>query len=270
MKLKPKYVKAIIYGAGVLLFAASVVWVKPKMDDKHDQLQAANDQLNDQLSQLEELEAKATDYENDAKAFQEESQKIIDKFPPEVRPEDVILYAKDIEDKDKMSIATIGVTEGNLIYSMNSAPVDAAAAPVEETAAGTDAAAAPVEETAAGTDAAADGAEAPVDTATALGILDEASVVKPDYNLFQMSVSYDVTSSYRDLKNVVSRILEDSDKQNVEGVSLAYDQETGELAGTMNINRYFLTGTDKEYVAPDAGNIKKGTNNIFGTIESSR
>lgn len=259
MKLKPKYIKGIFYGAGVLILLVAIAWIKPAIDDKHDELQAVNEQLNAQLSQLEELEANATNYEADAKTFQEENQKIVDKFPAEVRTEDVILNAKHIEDKSDMVIDNIGLAQGNLLYAMNSAPAVETAPVADEGTADDGTADAPAE----GADAAA--AAAPENS---LGILDEASVVKPDYNLFQMAVSYNVTSSYRDLKKVVSGILEDRDKQDVSGVSLSFDEETGKLVGSMNINRYYLTGTDKQYESPDAGNIRKGKNNIFGTIET--
>lgn len=248
MKINPKYIKAIFYGAGIFVLLVVIAWIKPSMDEKHDQLQATNDQLKAQLSQLEELEANAANYEAQAKTFEEEDQVILNEFPAEVRPEDVILYAKQIEDKTDVAIANVGVTEGNLVYAMNTAPVAEAAPAAED---GT-------------TDAAA---AAPQNT---LGILDEASVVRPDYNLFQMSVSYDIVSSYRDMKSVVADILEDQDKQNIDGITLAYDSETGELAGTMNVNRYYLTGTEKQYTNPNAGNIKKGTSNIFGSINASR
>lgn len=260
MKIQPKYIKGIFYGAGVLILLIVIAWIKPSMDDKHDQLQATNDQLSAQLSQLEELEANAANYEAQAKVFEEEDQNILNEFPAEVRPEDVILYAKQIENKSDMRIANIGVTQGNLVYAMNAAPAAEAAPVTDETTDDGTADAQP----AAG-DATADAAAAPENT---LGILDEAAVVKPDYNLFQMSVSYDITSSYRDLKEIVEDILDDVDKQNVSGISLAFDSETGQLVGTMNLNRYYLTGTEKQYENPDAGNIKKGSNNIFGTIEA--
>lgn len=249
MKLNPKYIKGILYGAGVLILLVVIAWIKPSMDEKHDELQATNDQLKAQLAQLEQLEANAATYEADTKTFEEEDNLILKKYPAEVRPEDVILYAKKIEDKTDMTIDNVGVTEGNLVYSMNSAPAADAATPAAEQG--------------------ADAAAPATDTNATLGILDEASVVRPDYNLYQMGVSYDMTSSYRDLKTVISDILNDPDKQNVDGISLAYDSETGELAGTMNVNRYFLTGTEKQYANPSAGDIKKGSNNIFGTISTS-
>lgn len=248
MKLNPKYIKGILYGAGVLILLVVIAWIKPSMDDKHDELQAVNDQLKVQLSKLEELEANAANYESQTKIFQEEDQVIQSKFPAEVRIEDVILNAKAIEDRSDMDISNIGVTQGNLLYALNSQP--AAAAPAADAAAPADAAAAQTSPEAT------------------LGILDEASVVRPDYNLFQMGVSYDITSSYRDLKTIVADILKDEDKQNVSAVSLSFDEETGELVGNMSLNRYYLTGTDKQYESPSAGNIQKGKDNIFGTIDA--
>ena len=152
-----------------------------------------------------------------------------------------------------MKINTVGLTTGNLLYAMNAAPAEAAASAPEEDAAG---------------DTATAGTVTGFDPA--LGVLDEAAVVKPDYNLYQMGVNYDFTSPYGDLKKVMNEILSNEDKQNIGGVSLAYDSETGNITGSLNINRYFLTGTDKVYESPDAGNIRKGTNNIFGTLDGKK
>lgn len=259
-KLQPRYVKLICYGLGILFLLISIFVIKPSLDDKHDELQAVNDQLSAELTQIEGLEANMATYEEQSKTFQEEDAEILSHFPAEVRPEDVILFAKDLQDKtDDLKVNSIGVTAGNLIYAMNTAPVEAP--PVEETT---------TEENA---DAEATGAEAAVDPAdeagidASLGIIDEASVVKPDYNLFQMAVSYDFNTSYRDLKTITGIILDCEDKQNISGVSLSFDEQTGKLIGNFNVNRYYLTGTDKEYESPDAGSIKKGTSNIFGTID---
>lgn len=258
MKLQPKYIKGILYGVGVLILLIVIALIKPSMDEKHDQLQAAHDELAALVAQLEELEANAPTYEAKTKEYQEEDNTILAEFPAEVRAEDVILYAKEIENTSEMKISSVGVTTSNLLYAMNAAPAEAAAPAEEETA----------EDGTAETGEAAPADAAAAPAANSLGMIDESMVVKPDYNLYQMPVSYDVKSSYRDLKTVISDILEDADKQNVSGLTLTFDQETGNLVGSLNVNRYYVTGTEKEYENPDAGNIKKGTNNIFGTIES--
>lgn len=258
MKLQPKYIKGILYGVGVLILLIVIALIKPSMDEKHDQLQAAHDELAASVAQLEELEANAPTYEAKTKEYQEEDNTILAEFPAEVRAEDVILYAKEIENTSEMKISSVGVTTSNLLYAMNAAPAEAAAPAEEETA----------EDGTAETGEAAPTDAVAAPAANSLGMIDESMVVKPDYNLYQMPVSYDVKSSYRDLKTVISDILEDADKQNVSGLTLTFDQETGNLVGSLNVNRYYVTGTEKEYENPDAGNIKKGTNNIFGTIES--
>lgn len=258
-RLQPKYIKAIFYGLGVLFLLIAIGLIKPSLDDKHDELQAVNDQLSAELTQIEGLEANMASYQEQSQAFQEENAEILSRFPAEVRPEDVILFAKELQDTSDMKVNSIGVTPGNLIYAMNAAPVEAA--PVEET---------PAEGENADAQNAGDAAVAPTDEAgidASLGIIDEASVVRPDYNLFQMAVSYDFNISYRDLKKITGEILSYRDKQNIAGVSLSFDEQTGKLVGNLNVNRYYLTGTDKVYESPDAGSIKKGTNNIFGTID---
>ena len=55
---------------------------------------------------------------------------------------------------------------------------------------------------------------------------------------------------------------------NVGGLSLSYDSETGKIVGNLNVNRYYLTGTEDVYESPDTGVIQKGSDNIFGTIEN--
>lgn len=246
-KLPTKYIKFIFYGVGVLALLIAIAVIKPSLDDKHDQLKGVNDQLSANLAEIEGLEANQATYEEQSRLFQEENAQIISQFPVEVRPEDVILYAKELQDTSDLKVNSIGVTAGNLIYAMN-------AAPAEET---------PAEgENAEGTVAAVDTGMDP-----SLGIIDEASVVKPDYNLFQMAVSYDFNTSYRDLKKIVQEILDDEDKQNVASISISFDEESGKLVGNLNINRYYLTGTDKVYESPDAGSIKKGTNNVFATVD---
>lgn len=261
MKLQPKYIKGILYGVGVLVLLIVIAWIKPSLDEKHTQLEATNEQLKASVAQLEELEANAPTYEAQTKEFQEEDAAILAEFPAEVRAEDVILYAKKIENTSEMKISSVGLSTANLLYSMNAAPVEAAAPAEDETAEDT------TTETAdAATDQTADAAA--TTGVNALGMIDETMVTKPDYNLYQMPVSYDIKASYRDMKTVIADILEDADKQNVSALSLSFDQETGNLIGNLNINRYYVTGTEKVYESPDAGNIKKGVNNIFGTLEN--
>ncbi len=259
MKLTRKIVNLILYAAGVLVLLIALFLIKPSLDDKKTALEATNQKLNEELGQLQELEANLATYQKQTVEFEKQNEEILSQFPAEVRSEDAILYACELSDSSDMKIATVGLTPGSLLYSLNAVATDTAT-PADTTGDETTEAS-----TEAGTDAAA---AAGASIAQELGIISESEVEKPNYSLYDMAVSYDFTVTYDDLKKMVKKIQEDPDKRNISSISLTYDSESGKLSGNMSVNMYFLTGTEKVYETPDPGNIKKGTTNIFGTLKS--
>lgn len=81
-------------------------------------------------------------------------------------------------------------------------------------------------------------------------------------------VGYTFTVSYDDMKKMVEAIQSHDDKRNVESVVLSFDSATAKIIGTMNVNFYSMTGTEKEYKEPQVPGIAHGTKNIFGTVSS--
>jgi hypothetical protein len=56
----------------------------------------------------------------------------------------------------------------------------------------------------------------------------------------------------------------------VDGVSISYNNQNGELTGSMSLSTYYLLGTDKLYSEPFIPNMKMGVETIFGdTIDGS-
>lgn len=80
---------------------------------------------------------------------------------------------------------------------------------------------------------------------------------------------YTFTVSYDDLKRMVKEIQNCEDKRNVENLILSFDSASGKIIGSMNVNFYFLLGTDKEYESPASTGARYGTDNIFGTVKSN-
>ena len=76
-------------------------------------------------------------------------------------------------------------------------------------------------------------------------------------------------SSYRSLKDIVTYINTDTDRKSIDSLSVVFDTETGLLASTMAFNAYSLTGTEKEYAAPQVSGVFYGTSDIFNTGEKS-
>jgi hypothetical protein len=249
MKKSKQAIAIILIVIGFGSIAVSASSIRPSLVEEGDRLQSENETLKIQLNQVRELEANVDSYTSETAAYESQSSAILAEFPAEVREEDAILYAKEIEDMSDYTISVVGINPGNLIYATGTSGEEAAADGTEETTTET-----------------ADTAVSTTESSS-LGILDEASVTVPVYQLFSMSASYEFTSGYEDMKDIIAKIYADPDKRNISALTLSYDSETGELIGNMSLNLYYLTGTDKTYTEPDAGKIKKGRKNIFATIK---
>ena len=77
-----------------------------------------------------------------------------------------------------------------------------------------------------------------------------------------MSMNY--TATYDDYQEMVNYVNSMKDRSVVPAISATYDQTTDMISGVMTINMFYLTDTDKEYVAPDPGFHLKGVESIFG------
>lgn len=83
-----------------------------------------------------------------------------------------------------------------------------------------------------------------------------------------LSGNYQAT--YRGLKDVIIHTAAQDDRMVVDTVTASYDGTTGNLVGTMTINMYTVSGTEKMYEAPYVPAMNMGVENIFGTIEIPR
>lgn len=257
----------ILLGFAVLILTFTVV--KPRLDETKNTLTEENRKLNDKLARLTELEANLATYQTQKDAFETENVDILNQFPVELRTEDAILYAKKLENTSDMKISTVGVAPGSLVYAMNGDSLDSAGlATVEDTADAQDAEATG-DSTAGDTAATGDANTAGNTSGDDLGIIEESQVVKPDYNLYDMVVSYDFKTSYEDLKKIFGNILDDKNKRNIGNIAITYDEGSGKLIGNMTVNMYFVTGTDKIYEDPDPGQMKHGLSNIFGSLKKA-
>lgn len=97
---------------------------------------------------------------------------------------------------------------------------------------------------------------------------DSGETAENGVSLYGTSVVYTFTVPYDDMKKVVRTIQEDEERRNVETITLSYESGSGELVGNMTVNMYAVTGTGKEYVAPNVPSMMLGTDNIFGTVSA--
>lgn len=86
-------------------------------------------------------------------------------------------------------------------------------------------------------------------------------------NLYDMPITYTFTVGYDSFKTVTDLILRNPDKRNMESITLSFDNGTGKLVGTTDINMYYLLGTDEIYEEPTVRPMPQGLEDIFGTVE---
>ncbi len=76
-----------------------------------------------------------------------------------------------------------------------------------------------------------------------------------------LSMNYEGT--YEDVKGMAEYIAKLKDRMTVPAITMSFDTETGNLSGTFTVNMYYLTNTDKEYIAPSISGIGSGVPDIF-------
>lgn len=107
---------------------------------------------------------------------------------------------------------------------------------------------------------------ATADTATASGPVTTEGTQYPDTRLYEVPLSFSIECTYNDFKSLVRYIYNLQDRENIRGVSLSYNTETGDLSGNMTMSTYYLQGTDKVYSEPMIPGMEMGVDTIFGNL----
>lgn len=94
----------------------------------------------------------------------------------------------------------------------------------------------------------------------------ESQGLYPVYSLYKKQFTMGVLCSYTGLKEIVAAVYEQNNRKAVDSVTLSFDASTGQLNGSVAMSSYFVTGMDKPYGQPQLAPVKKGTDNIFGTV----
>lgn len=85
-----------------------------------------------------------------------------------------------------------------------------------------------------------------------------------------MYATYVNEVSYPGLKSMIQRIYDSNNRIGIQNIAFTKgDAENPKLSGHIDLVFYSVTGTGKEYVAPDIVPYLAGTDNIFGEIEVS-
>ncbi|MDO5574133.1 MAG: hypothetical protein Q4G60_09190 [bacterium] len=248
MKVSRRDAALLIGLAGILIIVAVYYFVYLPLDEKKIALESENTTLTTRVTELQRMYDEKDTYIAQTESMKAEIDTICNSFPADVKTEDMIMLSVDLANTAPLSVQSISMGVAEDMYHVGQAAAAEAAAAA--------AAAATTED--GTTDAAA--APAPAETTTPT----EVSADKVLYKKL-CGVTYQVT--YDGFKNAINTVCSSADRRTIDSITATYDINTGLLAATQNINMYYMTGTDKEYVAPTIPFIPQGTDNIFGTID---
>ena len=250
--------KAIILGLlGVVILILTIKFVYMDLSDKTTQLKSVNNSIQQRVDVLQSIADQQAELVAATNSNNQTAEMIMSRFPSNVYEEDVIMFAKAMEDfspYESMTEIRIGSPEEKYKFeNIKSQTDEEVKGYIPEKIDPNAAAAAPEEEGVAEE-------EAP---APAGNTEDEGLPV-----LYTRKNSIQGYTDYDGLKNAIRFIVDSNDRCSL-AVNANYDIETGILQANVDVGNYYVTGTDKPYIEPEITNVLQGTENIFGTVSLS-
>lgn len=251
---KDKYL--LIGLLGVLFAIIAWFFIASPLKTKTEELKTANVSLKATADLYVEISSQIDDYKQKIEDFSTEKEQILAAYPASIAREDQIMTLVNMEDafnKDlAISAATLDPWEVMTLPQEEAAPV--APEITDETA--TDA---------SSTEATTEVAEPSAQDA----VIQEANQNAASVILYRVPSNVTYVATYSGLKNMINYLFSQNDKMNINNLTVAFDASTGNLAGNMGMNQFFMMGTDKQYEPVRIPTVPKGVSDVFHTVEGA-
>jgi Tfp pilus assembly protein PilO len=266
MKVSMRDKKILLMFIGILVFF--VGWYfgyRPQME-KADQIEDLNGALEEQLQDLLELAANKDFYVSETASIKDKISEYISEFPADVRPEDGIVLANKMENELGFQITNVGVGEKEFVASLDGSSEEDLAQSQDQTM--SEQANAQTQEQIDNIEGTDSQAEEALQNASDAAAADQSSDSQVPV-LYRTQVTLQFNGTYAELKKAVLYVADQSGRMTLDNVNASYDTSTGNLTGTIIVNIFSMSGTERTYTEPDAGSVAYGTDNIFGTVEQN-
>ena len=230
---------------GTIFLFVSWYFVFTPLQEKTVALETENIALKAKADLYQSINANLPKYEEGIEKFENEIVEISNRYPVNISREDEIMFLANMENVYTNDVAVENITMSAVIE------VVPEAATVPETAPAAD----PAVTDAAVTDAGA--------------VTAEPEIVIPEVHLFKQPVNYSFRCTYKGAKDMINYLFAQNDKKSIEGMTLAFDSETGNLMGTLDLNQFYMMGIEKEYQAIPTPTVLKGVDDVFHTVNGN-
>lgn len=226
-KLSARDKKISLYLIGIVLVIVVYAFAFNPLMDRYSAQKATQDDLQRQVDQLTEVNDNLDKYKSDTSKLKNELSTFMEGFKPDLKEEDSIVFAKGLEDKTAVNISSMAINERFFVYTMGTESSEVTTEPGEPIPAGT--------------------------------------LLIPE-TLYAAPTTIELEGTYEQIKNLFSKINLDVNKKAITNFSLGFNSSNGKLFGSVTMNNFFLTDSDKIYLAPELTNIQIGLSDIFGTV----
>ena len=267
MSISTRDKKILLMFSGVAVFAAGYFFgYRPQMS-KAEEIETASVPLETRLNELLEMAKNKEFYVEETSKYNQEVSDYVAQFPADVKEEDGILLARDMENALDMEVSNIGISTRNFIASLDGSTEEEIGELVDQTLSekANEQTQEQINEV-EGTDTKAEEALA---DATEAAVSDAADLTDQTV-LFRRLDTLQFNGTYDSLKDAVDYLASRSGRMTLDSVDASFDASTGNLIGTITVNMFSMTGTGSIYTEPDAGSVALGRKDLFGTIDAAK
>ncbi len=240
LKITKREKNMIVILVGILLVMASYYLGYRTFKSRTDILKQQNQILESQIQTLEGISAEKDAYVAKTEEMQTSMNAIIQKFPSNMISEDIILYMRNLEQKTDSYVHNITIPAKQYVNITATAETDVLSSMEDVTGA--------IRE---------------------YGFVNNGKV--PDtrsMQLAQVDSAVNCSITYKGLKDIVTDITENDNRKSIDNISLVFNENTGDLAGSMTVIYYTLSGTGREYLQPTITGTSHGIECIFGGLKT--
>ena len=240
LKITKREKNMIVILVGILLVMASYYLGYRTFKSRTDILKQQNQILESQIQTLEGISAEKNAYVAKTEEMQTSMNAIIQKFPSNMISEDIILYMRNLEQKTDSYVHNITIPAKQYVNITATAETDVLSSMEDVTGA--------IRE---------------------YGFVNDGKV--PDtrsMQLAQVDSAVNCSITYKGLKDIVTDITENDNRKSIDNISLVFNENTGDLAGSMTVIYYTLSGTGREYLQPTITGTSHGIECIFGGLKT--
>ena len=265
MNISMRDKKLLLMFSGVAVFGLGWFFgYRPQMEEAAN-IEAANKPLEERLSNLLELAGNRDFYISETESAQNKINEYVAKFPSDVKEENGIVLAQNIENSLGMQISNVGIATKEFVASIDGSTEEEIAEQNETMSEQANSQTREQIDEIEGTDSkAAEELQNASDIAAA-----QADSTSQTPVLYRTQDTLEFTGTYANLKDVVAYLAEQTGRLAVDNMNASYDTSTGYLTGSIVVNMFSMTGTGNTYTEPDAGQVAYGTSNLFGTLEKA-